>query len=234
MHPMKLFATWVIGCLLLSTSNAQNTALFTVGTTGNFNLKMTFNGKNYSLYDRTVTFQNVTPGTYPVVLYQAQRNADGSFGFQKVYDGNLVLKAGRHLEVMVMRYGKMVWDEGDYIADNWTNAWVNPGPTNGSVNNANNQVMSDENFASLLNLFKREGNDYRRLEMAPGYMKNNLFTARQIATLCNTYSNEYVLLDFAKLAYPYCSEKGSYFIVAETISNQFIRQDLMDFVAKQR
>jgi hypothetical protein len=233
MHPMKLFATLIIGCLLLSSSNAQNSALFTVGTTGNFNLKMTFNGKNYSLYDKTVTFQNVTPGTFPVVLYQAQRNADGTFGYKQVYDGNITLTAGRHLEVMVMRYGKMVWDEGDYSGDGWTNAWVNPGPTNGSVNNANSQAMSDENFAYLLNLFSRESNEYRRLEIAPGYMKNNLFTARQIATLCKTFSNEYRQLDFAKLAFPYCSEKGSYFVVADTFTNQYRRQELMDFVAKQ-
>jgi hypothetical protein len=70
--------------------------------------------------------------------------------------------------------------------------------------------------------------------MAPGYMKNNLFTAKQIATLCNTFSNEYQKLEFAKLAYPYCFEKGAYFIVAETFSNQWLRQDLMQFVAKQR
>jgi hypothetical protein len=231
---MKSIIAALFSCLLVSASFAQNSALFTVGTTGSFNLKMTFNGKNYSLFDRSVTFQNVTPGTYPVVLYQAQRNPDGSFGYKTVYEGNLTLKAGRHLEVMVLRYGKMVWDEGDYSADNWTNAWVNPGPTNGSIGNSNGQVISDENFAALLNLFKREGNEYTRVDMAPGYMKNNLFTAKQIAILCNTFSNEYQKLEFAKLAYPYCFEKGAYFIVAETFSNQWLRKDLMDFVAKQR
>lgn len=231
---MNHFAPALFICLLSMASSAQNAALFTIGTTGSFNLKLTFNGKNYSLYDKSVTFQNIPAGSYPVIIYQAQRKADGTFGYNKVYEGNLALKAGRHTEVLVMRYGKTVWDEGNYSPDDWTNSWVDPIETNSGGTTTNRHVMSDEDFALLLSLFRKESNEYNRKDMAPGYLKGNLFTARQIAALSGTFSNEYIRLDFATMAYSYCFDKGTYFLVAETFDNRFLKQQLMDFVTKQR
>lgn len=215
---------------------AQNNAFFTIGNTGNFNLKMTFNGKNYSFFDKSVTFQNVQPGNYPITIYQAQRKMDGTFDYVKVYEGNTNLKAGMHMEIMVLRFGKVVWDEGPTNTDTWTNAFINPTAGTGGTINAtgNTNVMADDAFQSLLSLLRKAGGDYNRRELCPGLFRNNLFTARQIASICAEFSDDYYRIDVSKTAYPYCYDKGSYFVVADVFKNEYYRKSLLEFIASQK
>ncbi len=234
---MKSILSITLFCLLSVLVAAQNGAFFTIGTTGSINLKITLNGKNYSLFDKFVTFQNIQVGTYPIVIYQAQYEGAAGFVYKKVYEGDLTLSAGKHLELVVLRYGKVVWNEGELGKDDWANQWFNPGSGTdfGNAGMAGTAtVMSDENFTFLKNILARESSDYRRLEIAPKYLNKNLFTARQIATLCEAYSSDYIRLDFAKLAYPFCYDKGSYFVVAATFSSTYMRDDLMQFVGRQK
>jgi hypothetical protein len=228
-------------CLMLlmlcaTSAMAQNMANFTIGNTGNFHLKMTFNGKNYSLLDKTVSFQNVQPGVYPIALYQVQRKADGTYDYVKVYEGTTNLKAGMHMEVMVLRFGKVVWDEGPYTADSWTNAFLSPVPTTGGSlqTTGNAPVMADDAFQSLLSLLRKAGGDYNRRDLCPGLFKNNLFTARQIASICAEFSDDYYRIDVSKTAYPYCYDKGSYFVVADVFKNDYYRKSLLEFIASQK
>lgn len=233
---MKTTYLFILAFLFPMLLLAQYNATFTVGTTGNFNLKMTFNGKNYTLLDKTVTFQNVQPGTYPISIYQAQRKVDGTYEFVKVYDGNANLKSGMHVEMMVLRFGKIVWDEGPYSYDSWTNGFNNPtAGSAGTVNNTGNtQVMADDAFQSLLNLLRKAGSDYNRKDLCPGLFKNNLFMSRQIASICAEFSDDYYRIDIAKMAYRFCNDKGSYFMVAEVFKSDYYKNSLLTFIAEQR
>ncbi len=233
MKPINLL---ILAFLFPMLMKAQNNATLTVGTTANFNLKMTFNGKNYTLLDKMATFQNLQPGSYPINIYQAQRKVDGTFDYVKVYEGNVHLKAGLHVEMMVLRFGKIAWDEGPYNYDPWTNGFNNPTASPaGTVNNTGNtHVMSDDAFQSLLNLLRKASGDYERKGLCPGLFKNNLFMAKQIASICAEFSDDYYRIDVAKMAYQYCYDKGSYFMVAEAFKGEYYKSSLLSFIAAQR
>ena len=103
----------------------QNYSNLTIGTTGTTNLKIRFAGKQYSLQDPKVTFQSLTPGTYKLAIYQLQNKGNGQ-EYVEVFNNDVTLTAQKHLEVMVLRFGKVVWDAGDIVKDDWNQTYQNP------------------------------------------------------------------------------------------------------------
>ncbi|MBK8300355.1 MAG: hypothetical protein IPK90_07875 [Chitinophagaceae bacterium] len=66
----------ILSCDLLVTTLfclAQIKGNVTISTTGTNNLKIKFGGKQYSLQDRSVTFQSLEPGNYSLIIYQLQQ-----------------------------------------------------------------------------------------------------------------------------------------------------------------
>lgn len=226
-----MIKTIICFCLLAITlfSFAQTTGNVTISTTGNSNLKIKFGGKQYSLQDRSVTFQNLTPGTYTLTLFQLQRKSNGTTEYTEVFNNNIVLKAQKHLEVSVLRFGKVAWDENNIEPDSWANTNYEPVPGQDAGSNSVGTLTVEE-FAQLKNSVRNATYDSDKLATGRVILKDNLFTAAQIKELCQLFTYDDNRLEFAKAAYDYCDNRGFYITVLEAFTYQSSKNALMEFI----
>ena len=209
---------------------AQSKSNFTIGTTADKNLKVIYKDNKYSLQDQSVTFQMQTPGSYPLVIYQLQ-SINGNREYKKVYDGNIKLTAGKHMEITVLRFGKIAWDEADIVADDWNQTYQNPASTNGGNSINNYLVATDKQFADIKASINGESYDEDRVKMAKVVLKEILLSAVQIKTLLNLLSYDDNRLILAKYAYDYCNDKHAYGLVANALSYSSNKKNLLDYIA---
>ncbi len=212
---------------------AQSKSNLTINTTGTSNLKITFNGQNYSLQDRSATFQSLTPGSYPLIIYQWQVK-NGSGQYEKVYDGTVNLTAGKHVEMLVMRFGKTAWDEAAIAADDWNEFYTNPKNENDDWNyNGTDRMVAvnDYQFGLIKKALNDQYNEDERLNWVKVVFKNNLFTVAQIREIFKNFYNETKGLVFVKYAYDYCIEKNIYFSLADVFYSSDRKKDFIKFLS---
>ncbi len=226
----KPFSTFLVIAFVASCSisAAQNAANLTISTTGTTNLKVQLNGQRYSLQDRSATFQNITPGQFPLIIYQWQTGPDGNASYREVYNGNITLTAGRHLEVAVLRFGKVQWDEGARSNDTWADATWNMQGVAGNSTTGN--AISADQFKKMKEVINNAFYDEKKLEMAKVVMKNNLFTANQVKSLCDVLYAEKLKLDLVIYAYDLCVNKGDYYIMADLFWSENNKTAFIDFL----
>ena len=221
-----LFAL-LINFLLIA---AQSKSNLTIGTTADKNLKIIYKDSKYSLQDQSVTFQMQSPGTYPLVIYQLQ-SVNGNREYKKVYNGNIKLTAGKHMEITVLRFGKIAWDEADIVADDWNETYQNPASTNGGNSINNYPVATDKQFANIKAAISGEYYDGDKIKMAKVVLKEILLSAVQIKELINLLYSDEEKLVLAKYAYDYCNEKYAYNLVANTLYYSENKKKLLDYIA---
>ena len=131
-------------------SFAQQKADLTIATTGNNNLRIKLNGRKINLKDRLVTFENLNPGNYALVVYQLQRRNNGGNNYVEVFNNSIRLTAGKQMEITVLRFGKVVWDEGFISNDDWNDNNSIGGGSNQNGYDYNNSVeVTPEMFVSV-------------------------------------------------------------------------------------
>ena len=222
----KIILTLLI-TIFTSVAFSQNYSNLTIGTTSGPNLKVRFAGKQYTLQDAKATFQVLTPGVYTLQIYQLQNKVNGS-EYVEVFNNSVTLSAYKHMEIMVMRFGKVVWDEGDIKKDDWNENYQNP--SGNDHQGRSDRGVNDEQFQKIKNAVENTSSDYKKLETVQAIFKNNLMTAEQLKSIMHLFSSDYNKLDYAKFAYAYCADKGSYFTLADEFSSSYYKSELMDFI----
>lgn len=232
---MRKFLLFFVCVGWIIIASAQSKANFTISTTGASNLKIIIGGKKYSLQDRSVTFQSLAPGTYVVQIFQWQvKNGDGRY--EKVFNGDVKLSAGKHLELIVMRFGKTSLDEGDIINDPWNEYLINPQESeseNTGDRRRNNRIATDEQYSSIKKAISNEYYDDDKIRMAKVVLKDIYLNANQIKELVNLLYYDEKKLILAKNAYDFCSEKSMYFKVAEALYYDSNKKALLDYIASK-
>lgn len=213
----------------------------TISSTSNNNIRITLNGYKYTLQDRSTTFQALQPGNYPLVIYQWKNSWRGGGQYEKVYDANIRLNPGKHLEITVMRFGKTSWDEANIEADNWADRTNNPYPDDDNRNrdrdrdNRNYEPTVYKTDANQFAIIKRAVNneifDDEKLKMAKVSMKEASLSINQIKELMNLFISDDRKLDLAKFAYDKCWEKNIYFSLSESLTFNANKKALIDFIA---
>ena len=224
---MKQFLL-IVSFLLAINSFAQNNSNITISTTGSSNLKILFDGKKYSLLDRSVTFQNIQPGNHALVIYQLQKKNMGGTEYIEVYNNNITLSAKKHVEVSVLRFGKVAFDESYIEPDNWNDGNYNPGSNNQGGNRT--ATVSDQQFLMLKKAMADATYDDQILSTGKVILKNNLFTVQQVKELCKVFTYDDRRLEFAKVAYDYCAEKGLYISVLDVFTYQNYKTSLLNYI----
>jgi Domain of unknown function (DUF4476) len=219
--------------LLKVTLFAQQNARLTISTTGNIALLATIDGVNYTLPNMAQTWYNLQPGIFQVKVFQYQNRPGMDAGYKEVYNGTVKLVAGRHTELVVSRFGKVMFDENDIAPDNWATGIPGmPGSGWGNVNPTQVAVNAND-FAEIKKSLEQERFPDDKLKLARVLFKNNGFTTGQISDLSAQFNFEDDKLQFLKLAYPACVDKGNYHILARLLKFSSDREALMDFIAKQ-
>lgn len=238
---MKHFFSLALSLLLALVITAQTNSNLTISTTGNSNLRIILAGKRYSLQDRSVTFQSMAPGTYTLTIYQYRSRSNGpGSDYQVVYDKSITLTANRHLEVCVLRFGKVSTDEQNIDRDNWNENYRNPEPDRewrqGYDNNdryGNGRPVNEADFARIKKAISNEFYDEDKLTMAKVVLKDNWFTAEQIKQLGNLFFYDDNKLAFAKFAYDFCTDRGNYFIVADILFYDANKKELLKYIGSR-
>lgn len=215
---------------------AQRNADLTIGTSGTSNLKIRFNGKRISLKDRAATFENIQPGTYNLTIYQWQKKQNRNYEYVEVFNNTVNLTAGKHLEVTVLRFGKVVWDEGFVSDDDWNDGY-GTGPIGGTtgINGGYGaqQPATEAQFKEIKSAINKAFSDGDKLVAAKAIMKNNWFTVNQIKELAKLFFYDDKKLQFLKDAYNNCTEKGSYFTLADLLFYDSAKNDLMKWLGER-
>lgn len=242
----KVLLLAILGFFCLETF-AQQRADLTIATTGNSNLRIRLNGKRYTLKDRSVTLENLNPGSYTLAIFQFQRRNNGIVDYVEVYNNTIRLTAGRHTELTVLRFGKVVWDEGFITNDDWNDGWNNGNNNggwgnqgngnNGGNNNGNgynnNVQATDQIFAAVKLQVQQSSSDASKLVTARAVMKNKWFTVLQVKEITNLFSSENNKLSFVKNAYDNCMEQHMYFTLGEVFTFSSYKQDFMSWLSQR-
>lgn len=215
-------------------SYAQRNADLTIGTTGANNLKIRLNGKRISLKDKSVTFENMQPGTYTLSIYQWLKKPNRNYEYVEVFNNTVNLTAGKHIEVVVLRFGKVVWDEGFITDDDW-NDGSNNGPIGGGIGGngsgyGTQQPATEAQFKEIKNAINKAFSDTDKMVAAKAIMKNNWFTVNQIKELAGLFFYDENKLAFLKESYNNCTEKGSYFVLADLLFSTASKNDFMKWL----
>jgi hypothetical protein len=212
---------------------SQQNARLTISTTGNIALLATIDDVNNTLPNMAQTWFNLKPGTLRVKVFQYQNRPGSDAGYKEIYNGTVRLSPGRHTELLVSRFGKVMFDELDIMPDNWATG-IPGNMGSGSANTGTALVAINENdFQQVKKTMEQERFADDKLKLARAIFKNNAFTTGQISELSEQFSFEDDKLSFLKLAYPVCVDKGNYHILARLLKFSSDRDALFDFIAKQ-
>jgi hypothetical protein len=218
--------------LCSSKAIAQNTATLTIATTGSANLKIIFAGKKYNLLDRSCTFQNMKPGVYELIVYQMTGDKNPITPWKEVYNGKITLTAQKHLEVSILRFGKMAWDEGPIVMDDW-GEWAGSNPVETQTGNGENQPASAAAFDQIRRTIYSQFGDEAKENMCSIIFKNNLLTANQLLIICKLLFDENIKLRVAKKGYDCCVDKENYFTLTELFFSSTVKNDFLQFLASK-
>lgn len=229
---MKPLAILALLTMLAETVLGQANSNLSITTTGSSNLKIIFAGKKYSLQDRSVTFQSLSPGKYSLVLFQWQRKNQGGGEYVRVFDNTVTMNANDHVEVCVLRFGKVVWDAGKMEKDEWNENYRNPSPDEYGDRGSAEAVGADQ-FEKIKQALRKESYDANRLGLAKVILRNNYFTSGQIIELAKLFIYDNERLSFVKHAYESCVDKGNYFLVADCLIYPSNKEELLKYIGSR-
>lgn len=229
----RLLKTFLVVLLLKGTLFAQQPPRFTISTTGNIALLATIDNLNYTLPNMAQTWYNLPPGTFQVKVYQFQNRPGTEPGYKEVYNGTVKLFAGRHTELVVARFGKVMFDENDITTDTWATGIPGSLGGGGGYANTTQVAVSAADFAEIKKSLEEEKYADGKLKLARVIFKTNGFTTAQIRELSTQFIYDNDKLQFLILAYPTCMDKGNYHILARELKYSSDREALMDFIGKQ-
>lgn len=92
------------------------------------------------------------------------------------------------------------------------------------------QGMNPEDYNEVVRMISNESFDDTKLTVAKQIISNNPMTASQIVNICKLFSFESNKLEFAKFAYPYCTEKNKYYLLNEVLTYDSSKRELNEYI----
>ncbi len=128
------------------------------------------------------------------------------------------------------------YNDLDYFRNKGGNNQNIPPIRNGN-NNSNYSgynAMSNPMFNQVKQTILQQNFESSKLDFAKQSLDKNFITTSQAKEIVNLFSMEINKLDFAKYAYDKVTDKESYFTVANTLSMQLNRDDLLKYIRNRK
>lgn len=122
-----------------------------------------------------------------------------------------------------------VFDRGQYALDNWDRSFSN----NNGDEPIGHEVMTTEEHAKLMEIFKREPFEQNQLKLIKAAVKTNLMTTKQLITFLNQFYFDSKKLELAKYAYPYIADPKNFVAVTETLDFQSSKDQIFALMNKE-
>ena len=236
----RIFTLFAAMALTLSLYANYGQSKLSISSTGSASIRVMVDGNKYRASNNAVMISNIAEGYHTVKVYQLQRsrggfNGNASYNYQLVYNSRVFIKPQYFVDIVINRFGKAFVDEqlinsGYYNNDDddWGDDWGNG---NDQYNGSNtNQSMSPEAFEQFKRTVRNESFENTKLSIAKQAISNNYITSAQVKEITELFSFENNKLDFAKYAYKYTVDKGSYFMVNDAFSFSTSKEELMRYI----
>jgi len=93
--------------------------------------------------------------------------------------------------------------------------------------------MHQVDFTRALSTIQRETYENNKMTIAKQITSSNILCVIQIAQICNLFTYENSKLDFAKFAYPYCSDKNNYYLINDVFTYSSSKEELNKFIFRR-
>jgi len=205
----------------------------TISSNNKSTLRVQIDGRFYQLNknDEEIIINDQRPGNRNIKVYQQKNNGRGWQGnnernMQLLYNGNLYIKEGYHVDITINRFGKAFIDErpmGLYYNDE----------DNEDYNDRdfpNTQPMYERSFMQLKQTLSRESFDDTKMSIVKAALANNYLSSYQVKDLLSLFSFENSKLDIAKYCYRFATDRGNYYVVADALTYSSSKTELMKYI----
>ena len=93
--------------------------------------------------------------------------------------------------------------------------------------------MPQADFSRAMSTIQKETFENTKLTVAKQITSSNMLCASQIAQICNLFSYEHSKLEYAKYAYPYCSDKNNYYLINDVFTYSSSKEELNKFISRR-
>jgi hypothetical protein len=152
---------------------------------------------------------------------------------QLLYNGNIYIKPGFHIDITINRFGKAFIDERK-IVQGWYDDEDNNDDSGGWDNEHQMQSMSQNEFSQFKQTISNSSFESTKLALAKQVISKNNFTAAQVKETVGLFSFESSKLDIAKTAYRATTDKSNYFIVSDALGYNSSKEELATFLETSR
>jgi len=232
---MKKFSTLFIASLFSLSLMAYDGSRLSISSPGtSTEMKIEIDGRSFSMKNNSLTLSYLQEGRHTVKIYRDRKK--GGFGFGKredvVFQSNVFLKRGYHLDIMVNRFGKVMTDEHliDVNDDFYNEEDDYYDSNNVGYNGGNLNVMNSRDFGTVKDQLRREWFENNRLTSAKVIIDKSDFTTQQVKELMLLFTFENNRLEVAKYAYCKTADKQNYFQLTDALSFSSSKDELARFI----
>lgn len=226
-----------------------NQSRFSVTSLANRSIRVMINGQWIQGQGNEVRINNLNPGNYRIQIYENRQGRDWDnrdrndrdrddrsgrgWGSNRngnlIYNANLTIRQGMHVDIVVNRFGRVFVDEQP-VSNRWDDD-VNGGWNGGGWNNNGwQQGMDATTFERLREAVRRESFDEKRISTIKTVLPNSGTTSAQVRELMQLMSFEQNKLELAKYAYRFTVDRDNYFTVNDVLSFANSRNELNRFI----
>jgi hypothetical protein len=230
----KIFTLLFITCISLA-SFAFNAA-FQIELPSHAQYRITFNGQPYQFTGKTFSFDQFPAGTQQLFVEQLS----GSSQPRTIYAGLIFFESNTRITAKVDSWGRLEVTRREPMAQqggNFPPFWGNMPPYglpggNGSWGGWNGfaPFVSESNYQALLQTLNSAWFDNQKQDIALHAIRNNNYTAAQIAGILKTFTFDSYRLTVAKEAYKHSKDKGNFFLVTSAFDHTGNARALSDYM----
>ncbi len=231
---MKQIFTLLSSLILSISAFAQNSGRLSITALNSGSMVVVVDNRSYQFNNsRDILLNEIPAGNHQVkIVKQIRGNWRRNI---TIYETNLFIRRGMHVDILVNRFGKVFIDEeliGYQYDDNQNDNWNNQ--NNNQNNDPLSQAMAPSSFEQLKQIVSNERYDNTRATIAKQAISVNMFSAQQAKELISLFTYENNKLDIAKTMYARTIDKNNYMIVYDVFTYSSTKEDLARFIQQYR
>lgn len=205
----------------------------------NLPFQISFDGIAYNTTASSQKIQHIQPGRHFLQVYALYFNGYTQQR-QLIYNGAIYVPDATELYAIINRNNGLII-ENQIALNNFNNypylpqepvlEAYQPNPQRDYPRPCGRYSMDDDDFAQLRSMMERASFESAKLAIAKQALNANVFTARQVVCLLNTFSFESTKLEFAKMAYNKTVDKNNYYLVNDAFYFSSSITDLQQYLA---
>ena len=234
---MKTFFTLLFSSIFSLSLLAYDGSRLSISSPGtSTEMKIEIDGRKFSMKNNSITVSYLAEGRHSIEIYRDKKR--GGFGKREdvVYQSNIFLKRGFHLDITVNRFGKVMTDERRIdVDDEWyldeDEYYDND---NGGWNGGRGNVMTGREMETVKEQLRKEWFENNRITSTKVIIDKSNFTTQQVKELMLLFTFESNRLEVAKYAYRKTVDKHNYIQLNDALTFNSSKEDLARFIRESR